>query len=190
MTPTPRAQLAALDRLEWARAVIDRALEGHVPAGELNVAAAMVRDAAAAAVVWLEWHAGNQEATPVSIDAPSGEESIEWLVDVDDLDYVRQAVVLLPRRRGRPGASWVGGRLVGWSNLRPDVGSEGRGSGFLRRVFWLAAHDRDSEPDGVYRRGAPSEAVDPRTVAPRVGGAVTTRAWTACRVGDDDGITR
>ncbi|MFI9190476.1 DUF6009 family protein [Streptomyces californicus] len=48
---------------------------------------------------------------------------------------------------------------------------------FTRRVFWVKEHDRSEQPDGAYSSGAPSEAVDPRTVAPRVCGELTERAW-------------
>ncbi|MEU9132584.1 DUF6009 family protein [Kitasatospora sp. NPDC048540] len=39
-----------------------------------------------------------------------------------------------------------------------------------------ATRDRDEQPQGLYATGAPSEAVDPRTVAPRVEGYRTERS--------------
>lgn len=52
-----------------------------------------------------------------------------------------------------------------------------RASGtFRRRVFWLVPHDRDSQPGGDYAKGAPSEAVDPRTLEPRIKGYKTERS--------------
>ncbi|WP_425336866.1 DUF6009 family protein [Streptomyces sviceus] len=38
------------------------------------------------------------------------------------------------------------------------------------------AHDRDSETDGLYANSAPAEAVDPRTLQPRVKGYKTERS--------------
>ncbi|GCB88094.1 hypothetical protein SALB_00763 [Streptomyces noursei] len=52
-----------------------------------------------------------------------------------------------------------------------------RASGiFLRRVFWLAPHNRDQRSDGLYATGAPSEAVDPCTLRPRTKGYKTERS--------------
>ena len=52
-----------------------------------------------------------------------------------------------------------------------------RASGtFRRRVFWVLPHDRDSQPDGLYAKSAPAEAVDPRTLEPRVKGHKTERS--------------
>jgi hypothetical protein len=49
----------------------------------------------------------------------------------------------------------------------PNTGQPGT---FKRRVFFLKDHDRDSEPDGVYRSpGEPCEAVDPRLISPGLG---------------------
>lgn len=106
-----------------------------------------------------------------------GEERIVWLEDITRLDYVRQAVVYAGTRRRR--VRWDVGRLVGYAVLRPDATGSAPGT-FERRAFWVAAHDRDSEPSGVYRSGAPSEAVDPRTIAPGEPGELTDRAW-GCR---------
>lgn len=170
--PTPAVQLAALDRLEAGRVVVDLVILGCGRAEDMARAVAWARDQLAGAVVMLEHEGG---PTPVSIDVPAGEESITWLVDVDELDYVRQDVRAIPRRSGRPGASWVPGRIVGWSNLAAGVPAVTPGR-FRRRVFWVAPHDRSTAPLGVYRRGGPHEAVDPRTVAAGVGGLWTARA--------------
>ncbi|NJP98907.1 hypothetical protein HCN51_57465 [Nonomuraea sp. FMUSA5-5] len=48
--------------------------------------------------------------------------------------------------------------------------------GFLRRVFWVKPHDRSEDPGGIYAHDCPTEAVDPRTVAPGQEGYVTIRA--------------
>ncbi|WP_254898186.1 DUF6009 family protein [Kitasatospora sp. NA04385] len=47
---------------------------------------------------------------------------------------------------------------------------------FRRRVFWLLPHDRDTEPESLYATGAPSEAIDPRTIAPTIKGDKTERS--------------
>ncbi|GHF56250.1 hypothetical protein GCM10010504_25520 [Streptomyces griseus] len=55
---------------------------------------------------------------------------------------------------------------------------------FIRRVFWVKEYDRSEQPDGTYGTAAPSEAVDPRTVAPGVWGELTERAWGGPLVGE------
>ncbi|MFE4423129.1 DUF6009 family protein [Streptomyces sp. NPDC056817] len=45
----------------------------------------------------------------------------------------------------------------------------------LRGIFWVKEHDRSEQPNGVYKRSAPSEAVDPRTVARIVDDAAQVR---------------
>lgn len=100
---------------------------------------------------------------------PTSEERIVWEEDIRRLDYVREFHITASTRR-RP-IPWHGeGRRVGYSVLRPDAKNNGHPGTFARRVFFLKDHDRDSEPDGVYRSpGEPCEAVDPRLVAPGVG---------------------
>jgi hypothetical protein len=103
------------------------------------------------------------------------EKDIVWLEDISTLDYVRQSLDRLPSKSARP-PYFRPGRMVGYAVL----GSEAKGSRasgtFLRRVFWVAPHDRDQDPDGLYACGAPSEAVDPRTIEPRLRGSKTDRA--------------
>lgn len=48
---------------------------------------------------------------------------------------------------------------------------------FARRVFWLADYDRFYEEEGVYKVGCPMSAIDPLTVAPKVLGRKTEKAW-------------
>ncbi|CAM5549380.1 hypothetical protein SALBM135S_09781 [Streptomyces alboniger] len=105
----------------------------------------------------------------------SHETDVVWLEDISGLDYVRQALDRLPKRGGVP-AYHRGGRMVGYAVLGPGAPSSRASGTFLRRVFWLLPHDRDSRPDGLYRCGAPSEAVDPRTVAARRKGYKTQRS--------------
>ncbi|MCC3655870.1 DUF6009 family protein [Streptomyces sp. S07_1.15] len=103
------------------------------------------------------------------------ENELVWLEDISTLDYVRQSLERLPTRRGRP-AYHRDGRMVGYALLGPEARSSRASGTFLRRVFWLLPHDRDGQPDGLYASGAPSEAIDPRTVAPGVKGYKTQRS--------------
>lgn len=91
------------------------------------------------------------------------ESDLVWLEDTSTLDYVRQSLDRLPTRRGRP-AYHRDGRMVGYALLDTDARSSRASGTFLRRVFWLLPHDRDGQPEGLYASGAPSEAVDPRTL--------------------------
>ncbi|MZE76726.1 DUF6009 family protein [Streptomyces xinghaiensis] len=103
------------------------------------------------------------------------ETELVWLEDINTLDYVRQSLERLPTRRGKP-AYHRDGRMVGYALLGPEARSSRASGTFLRRVFWLLPHDRDGQPDGLYASGAPSEAIDPRTVAPGVKGYKTQRS--------------
>jgi hypothetical protein len=107
------------------------------------------------------------------------EENIVWTEDVEGFDYVRQSVAQSAKTRRGP-VSWRGsGRRVGCAVLRGDAPSGAVPGHFVRRVFWVKEHDRSEQPKGMYQRSAPSEAVDPRTVAPGVWGEITERAWGA-----------
>ncbi|MFE4654964.1 DUF6009 family protein [Streptomyces sp. NPDC056707] len=103
------------------------------------------------------------------------ETHLVWLEDPIALDYVRQSLDRLPSRRGKP-AYHRNGRMVGYATLGKDAKPSRASGTFRRRVFWLLPHDRDQQPDGLYATGAPSEAIDPRTVAPRVKGYKTERS--------------
>ncbi|WP_330345169.1 DUF6009 family protein [Streptomyces longwoodensis] len=107
------------------------------------------------------------------------EEEIVWTEDIEKFDYVRQSVAHSVKTRQRP-VPWSGnGRRVGYAVLRGNAPSGAVPGHFVRRVFWVKEHDRSEQPNGMYRRSAPAEAVDPRTVAPGVWGEVTERAWGA-----------
>lgn len=50
------------------------------------------------------------------------------------------------------------------ATLAPQAKASRSPGTFRRRVFWLLPHDRDTQPEGLYKTGAPAEAVDPRTL--------------------------
>ncbi|CAC36718.1 hypothetical protein RKD37_000199 [Streptomyces ambofaciens] len=111
----------------------------------------------------------------ISADEISHEAELVWLEDVDQLDYVRQSLDRLPTRKGKP-PYHRDGRMVGYAILGPEAKASRASGTFRRRVFWVLPHDRDSEPDGLYAKSAPAEAVDPRTLQPRVKGYKTERS--------------
>ncbi|MGA4844568.1 DUF6009 family protein [Streptomyces sp. G45] len=112
------------------------------------------------------------------------ESEIVWLEDIERLDYVRQSLDRLPTRRGKP-AYHRDGRMVGYARLAPDAKPSRPSGTFRRRVFWLLPHDRDSVPTGLYAKGAPAEAVDPSTLAPRCKGRRTERSEGDHRVSQE-----
>lgn len=111
------------------------------------------------------------------------EERIVWLLseaELQALPYIREGLYQFSRRRGRP--KWGDGRLLGYAELRGLQRGEHYSPCVPRRVFWLANHDRALCPDGVYNTAgghAPSEAVDPLTVAVGVPGRFTERSQRA-----------
>ena len=94
------------------------------------------------------------------------ESTVVWLENLDNLDYVRQALDKTARRRGKPRYE-RDGRMVGYTELDAHAEADPDSGLQLRRVFFLLPHDRDANPDGPYHEGAPGEAVDPRTIAPK-----------------------
>jgi hypothetical protein len=103
------------------------------------------------------------------------EEEIIWLIDPSGLDYVRQFLNCYacrrdtkPRRGDYPGQG-----LVGYAILKPEA--KAKGGLYKRRYFWLNSNDRYYKPQGVYKHGCPSEAVDPRTIKPGEPGEITDR---------------
>lgn len=54
--------------------------------------------------------------------------------------------------------------MVGYALLDDQAEPDPESGLYKRRVFFLFLHDRDSLPGGLYREGAPGEAVDPRTI--------------------------
>lgn len=103
------------------------------------------------------------------------ETELVWCEDIADLDYVRQSLDRVPSRKRKP-PYHRGGRMVGYATIGPEAKASRASGTHLRRVFWLAPHDRDEEPDGLYATAAPSEAVDPRTLHPGIKGYKTERS--------------
>jgi hypothetical protein len=103
------------------------------------------------------------------------EAEVVWLENLERLDYVRQALDKTRRRNTKPPYA-RDGRMVGYALLDEHASPDPDSGLYKRRVFFLLPHDRDSLPDGLYREGAPGEAVDPRTIAPRKPGAKTPRS--------------
>ena len=103
------------------------------------------------------------------------ENAVVWLENPDDLDYVRQALDKTARRRGKPRYE-RDGRMVGYTELDAHAEADPDSGLQLRRVFFLLPHDRDANPDGPYHKGAPGEAVDPRTIEPKRVGDKTPRS--------------
>ncbi|CAO0828345.1 DUF6009 family protein [Streptomyces microflavus] len=103
------------------------------------------------------------------------EANVVWLEDPEHLDYVRQALDKTPRRKNKPRYA-RDGRMIGYIELGTDAEADPDSGLYRRRVFFLLPHDRDSDPEGVYRQGAPGEAVDPRTIEPNRVGEKTPRS--------------
>ena len=84
---------------------------------------------------------------------------IVWDVDVSDLDYVRQSMVMC-NSRSRPIGVNQGWLRVGYAVLKPDTDPDYKYPGLSywdRRLFWL----KDSDP---YPEHCPMEAIDPSTI--------------------------
>ncbi|MFE7446444.1 DUF6009 family protein [Streptomyces chartreusis] len=111
----------------------------------------------------------------ITEDEISHEADIVWLEDIERLDYVRQSLDRLATRSAKP-AYHRDGRMVGYAILGKSAKASHASGTFRRRVFWLLPHDRDSQPTGLYAKSAPAEAVDPRTLEPRVRGYKTERS--------------
>ncbi|MEW2064919.1 DUF6009 family protein [Streptomyces sp. NPDC007002] len=103
------------------------------------------------------------------------EAKVVWLENPESLDYVRQALDKTPRRKNRPRYA-RDGRMIGYIELTTEAEADPDSGLYRRRVFFLLPHDRDSDPHGVYRQGAPGEAVDPRTIEPNRVGEKTPRS--------------
>ncbi|MFH8533959.1 DUF6009 family protein [Streptomyces tendae] len=103
------------------------------------------------------------------------EHDVVWLEDPETLDYVRQTLDKTRRRNTKP-PYLRDGRMVGYARLDDGAEPDPDSGLYKRRVFFLLPHDRDSLPHGLYQEGAPGEAVDPRTIAPKKPGTKTERS--------------
>jgi hypothetical protein len=113
------------------------------------------------------------------------ESNIVWLKDISSIPYVREHFEkFASRRKGK--LKYGKYQVIGYSELESDAPNSGMPACFGRRVFWLADHDRFYDPKGVYKVGCPMEAIDPLTVAPKVLGKITERAWNGTLSNDVD----
>ncbi|WP_256105970.1 DUF6009 family protein [Streptomyces sp. ODS05-4] len=103
------------------------------------------------------------------------EAAVVWLEDPEQFDYVRQALDKTGRRTGRPRYA-RDGRMVGYTELTRDAEPNLDSGLYQRRTFFLLPHDRPNDPEGLYKAGAPGEAVDPRTIEPTRVGEKTPRS--------------
>ncbi|MER7111142.1 DUF6009 family protein [Streptomyces sp. NPDC000229] len=103
------------------------------------------------------------------------EAAVVWLEDPNNFDYVRQALDKTGRRTGKPRYA-RDGRMVGYVELDKNAEANPDSGLFQRRTFFLLPHDRPNDPEGLYKEGAPGEAVDPRTIQPRKVGEKTPRS--------------
>jgi hypothetical protein len=111
----------------------------------------------------------------ITEEALTDEVELQWLEHPGSFDYVRQILTKDRRRAGQP-RYLRDGRLIGWANLSEDAEGDPDSGLYKRRLFFLLPHDRDTQPDGEYRTGAPGEAVDPRTLEARRVGEKTERS--------------
>mgnify|MGYP003141041099 FL=1 len=111
----------------------------------------------------------SSDLTILDLDKECG---IVWDVDVSDLDYVRQTMVMCNSRSRPIGVhrNWV---RVGYAVLKPNARPDYKYPGLSywdRRLFWL----KDYDP---YEQHCPIEAVDPETVSPGVVAEQTEKCW-------------
>ncbi|MBD0265284.1 MAG: hypothetical protein ICV78_21935 [Tolypothrix sp. Co-bin9] len=86
-------------------------------------------------------------------------------------------------RRGTSEVKYQTYQIIGYAELEDKAPNTRRSGCFVRRIFWLAKHDRFYQPDGVYKQGCPTEAIEPLTVFPKVLGQITTKAWSKAKHG-------
>ncbi len=104
------------------------------------------------------------------------ESNIVWLMDIEKIEYVRETIAQgISRRKGL--IKYADFVVVGYSELTKDAPNTGYPGNFRRRIFWLKEYDRYLQPNDVYKANSPAEGVDPLTIAPRVPGKKTERAW-------------
>ncbi len=91
------------------------------------------------------------------------ESSIVWMVEIDSLPFVREAIAEgVKSRTAKLRASGVG-QMVGYAKLTPDAPADVKTGGFQRRFFYIK--EKDLAGDRI-----PRTAVDPRSILPGVPG--------------------
>jgi hypothetical protein len=100
------------------------------------------------------------------------ERLIIWVEDILHAPYVRELLApAVANRAWWPAQADCPGEVVGFGALCADAPRNGTPGRFARRLFWLAEDDRDAHRSGRWRDGQlPRDAVDPRSVIPRVPG--------------------
>ena len=137
---------------------------------------------------WLMVHSDfipKKEEEVMMTEAPKSESEIVWLEDIHKHEYVRVSSWMAHNRQKPPGKRTLAamGHIVGYSVLHKHCQNNSGVPGyFFRRLFWLKRHDRSNEPGGVYKHGAPVEAVDPLTIHPGVSGELSDRAWEGAKL--------
>lgn len=93
------------------------------------------------------------------------EERIVWLRDPRQFAYLREGIMCTTRSSGPISGRYIEDLafIVGYAECLPKSAGHGR-MAYRRRFWWLKEHDRDLDPQGVYARGRPAEAVDPASI--------------------------
>lgn len=111
------------------------------------------------------------------------ESEIIWLMDISQIEYVREAFLLTRGNTKFPQskAYWKPHTLVGYAVLS-NTATDNRTRMQRRRYFYLKPHARYFQPNGSYAYYCPAEAVDPLTVSPGIPGKATSRSIKAPQV--------
>jgi hypothetical protein len=91
------------------------------------------------------------------------EKSIVWLRPIENLDFVRMAILRRARSRRGPLVVQAKGVVVGYSRLTTDAPRDPKTGAFVRRLFYLK--DEDSL---LNMNQFPTNAINPQTVLPGV----------------------
>lgn len=90
------------------------------------------------------------------------EKELVWVEDPRNYRYVRECYVYLRTRVRAPAMGKYGGKLIGYTTLKPDV-ARGPGGQFRRRIFRVYPHDICE--DGPYgETGMPCEGLEPSDI--------------------------
>jgi hypothetical protein len=93
------------------------------------------------------------------------EKSIVWLRPMENLDFVRVALLRSARSRRGPLLAEGAGTVVGYSKLTTDAPRDPKTRAFTRRLFYLK--DEDSQ---LNMNQFPPNTIDPCTVLPGIVG--------------------